>query len=163
MRNDESRPAARPIVLTGPSGSGRGAVAGLIRARSSLVRVPALVTTRVPRPGERPGVDREFVTSAHFQALLAAGELLAPATVGPDRYALTRTSGRDPRAPVLIPIDLAGARQLRRALPASRLVLLLPAAAAEPSPAGLDPDVVLVCESVEHVCGKLLGLLGSSF
>ena len=163
MRNDESRPAARPIVLTGPSGSGRGAVAGLIRARSSLVRVPPLVTTRAPQPGERPGAEREFVTAAHFDALLAAGELLAPATIGPDRYALSRAPVRDTTAPVLIPIDPAGARQLRHALPRSSLVLLLPRTVGEDPLAGLNPDVVLVCESVERACAELLGLLGSSF
>ncbi|MFX0594908.1 guanylate kinase [Melissospora conviva] len=164
MRNDESRPAARPIVLTGPSGSGRGAVAGLIRARSSSVRVPVAVTTRAPRPGERPGAEREFVTAARFDALLAAGELLAPATIGPDRYAISRAALRRAGGhPQLIPLDPAGARQVRHELPRSVLVLLVPRAGDEMALTGLNPDVVMVCESVERVAAELLGLLGSSF
>jgi guanylate kinase len=120
------------LVLAAPSGAGKSSV-----ARALLQQEPGLVlsvsaTTRPPRPGERDGVDYQFLTQAAFGQLVAVGGLLEWA----------RVLGRDdcygtPRAPVeaalqagqdvLFDIDWQGHRSLRAALPCQVVgVFLLP-------------------------------------
>jgi guanylate kinase len=88
------------------------------------------VTTRSPRPGEKHGVNYWFVSDAEFDALVAADDLLEWALVhGVHRYGT-------PRQPVLaalaegraclLELDLAGARRVRRKMPAARTVFLMP-------------------------------------
>ncbi|GAB7189757.1 guanylate kinase [Kineococcus sp. NUM-3379] len=87
-------------------------------------------TTRTRRPGEVDGVHYHFVDDAEFDRLVASGELLEWAQVhGRHRYGTPRgpveqvlASGR----PALLEIDLAGARQVRRAMPEAGFVFLAP-------------------------------------
>ncbi|SCG73954.1 nucleoside/nucleotide kinase family protein [Micromonospora coxensis] len=163
--DDETRPAARLTVLTGPSGAGRDGVVELVRARSPSVWVPVPVTTRPCRPGEADGVDRLFVTPAEFDRMVAAGELLEWFRLGPHLRGTPREPLRARLAqgwPVLLPLDLPGALAVREALPDVRLVLL--------TPPGRGPDPALaaavghtvVHDRTERAVGELVGLLGSS-
>ncbi|BBY31950.1 hypothetical protein MMIN_00110 [Mycolicibacter minnesotensis] len=95
-------------------------------------RVPDLyfsvsATTRAPRPGEVDGVDYRFVTPAEFDRLVAENALLEWADIhgGLQRsgtpaapVAEATHAGR----PVLIEVDLAGARAIKKALPEALLV-----------------------------------------
>lgn len=94
------------------------------------VWISVSVTTRECRPGEVDGEHYYFISDAEFDRMIEAGELLEWAVVhGAARYGT-------PRAPVetalaegrlaLLEIDLQGARQVRKALPKSRLVFLAP-------------------------------------
>jgi guanylate kinase len=120
----------RLLVLAGPTAVGKGTVAAHIRENNPEVRLSVSATTRPPRPGETEGVSYYFVDDARFDEMVAQDELLEWATVhNAYRYGT-------PRAPidaavaagenVLLEIDLQGARQVRRAMPAARLVFLLP-------------------------------------
>ena len=88
------------------------------------------VTTRRPRPDEVDGVDYVFVDDAEFDRLIADGDLLEWAEVhGAARYGTRRsaveehlTSGH----PVLLEIDVQGARQVRERMPEALLVFLAP-------------------------------------
>jgi guanylate kinase len=87
------------------------------------------VTTRAPRPGERDGVEYTFVSSAVFDALVEAGDLLEHdahmgASYGTPRRPVEEQLGRG--VPVLLEIDLQGARQVRAQMPAAQLVFLAP-------------------------------------
>jgi guanylate kinase len=167
------RPRRRLTVLSGPSGAGKAAVVAEIRRTHSQVWLSVSVTTRAARPGEALGVAYDFVDDAEFDRLVAAGELLEWAEVAGNRYGTPRRPVADRLAagvPVLVEIDLRGARQLRTALPDALLVFLAPPSwggptewvdSAEPldAVAEKDFDVVLVNTSVQDVCRELLTLM----
>ncbi|TDB76484.1 guanylate kinase [Micromonospora sp. KC723] len=164
--DDETRPAARLTVLTGPSGAGRDGVVERVRARFPSVWVPVPVTTRPRRPGESDGVDRHFVAPAEFDRLVAAGELLEWFRMGPHLRGTPREPLRTRLSqgrPVLLPLDLPGALAVRAALPAVRLVLLAPPGwRATPAVAEAVGHTV-VHGRTEQVVDELVGLLGSSY
>jgi len=118
------------VILAGPTAVGKGTVVADVRRRYPQVWVSVSVTTRPPRPGERHGVDYLFVDDAGFDRLVADGDLLEWAVVHGDRRYGT------PRGPVaqvladggraLLEIDLQGARQVRRSMPAACFVFLAP-------------------------------------
>ena len=87
-------------------------------------------TTRPPRPGEVDGVHYRFVDDAGFDAMVARGELLEWAVVhGRHRYGTPRAPVVERLAagvPVLLEIDLQGARQVRESMPGARFVFLAP-------------------------------------
>lgn len=118
------------MVLAGPTAVGKGTVASRVRADYPDVWISVSVTTRAPRPGEIDGVDYAFVDDAEFDRLIEAGELLEWAEVhGAARYGTRRTDVEEHLAagrPVLLEIDVQGARQVRDAMPEALLVFLAP-------------------------------------
>lgn len=126
-------PSPRPVpvtVLAGPTAVGKGTVSAAIRRRYPQIHLSVSATTRAPRPGEVDGVHYHFVTDEEFTRLVETGQMLEWAVVhGRNRYGTPRAaveaavaSGR----PVLLEIDLAGARQVRRSMPEARFVFLAP-------------------------------------
>jgi guanylate kinase len=99
-------------------------------------RVPDLyfsvsATTRAPRPGEVDGVDYAFISSERFQQLIDDGALLEWAEIhgGLHRSGTPAQPIRDATSagrPVLIEVDLAGARAVKKAMPEALLVFLAP-------------------------------------
>lgn len=122
--------ASRLTVLAGPTAVGKGTVSADVRARYPTVWLSVSATTRAPRPGEVDGVHYQFVDDATFDRMIAGGEFLEWAVVhGRHRYGTPRAAvlarlaeGR----PALLEIDLAGARQVREAMPEARFVFLAP-------------------------------------
>jgi guanylate kinase len=118
------------VVLAGPTAVGKGTVAARVRTDHPEVWVSVSVTTRKPRPGELDGVHYNFVDDAEFDRLIADGELLEWAEVhGAARYGTRRSDVEEQLAtgrPVLLEIDLQGARQVRAQMPEAILVFLAP-------------------------------------
>ncbi len=121
--------------MSAPSGGGKTTVvARLLRRMPTLVRSVS-VTTRPPRPGERPGKDYRFISPAAYQRLRRAGDLLEYAKVHGASYGTPKRpveralrQGRD----VILSIDVQGARKIRRALGRQAvLVFLLPPSMAQ--------------------------------
>ncbi|MDG4788236.1 guanylate kinase [Micromonospora sp. WMMD1102] len=163
--HDDVRPAARLTVLAGPSGAGKDSVTQLVRARLPRLWLSVPVTTRPARRHEIDGVHYHFVDRAEFGRLLDGGELLEWSDIGVHRYGtpagpvrLRLSTGR----PVLLPIDLRGARQVRTALPSARLVYLAPTRA-DADAAGREFDATVVNDVVGRAADELVSLLGSSF
>ena len=121
---------SRLTVLAGPTAVGKGTVSADVRARYPQVWLSVSATTRPPRPGEVDGVHYYFVDGATFGARAAGGELLEWAVVhGRNRYGTPRGPVMERLAagvPALLEIDLAGARQVRAAMPDARFVFLAP-------------------------------------
>lgn len=130
LRREGPPPTARLTVLAGPTAVGKGTVAAYVREHFPGVALAVSVTTRAPRPGEEEGVHYHFVDDPEFDRLIADDELLEYATVHNSyRYGTPRTSVRralDRGRPVLLEIDLQGARQVRDRMPEARLVFLAP-------------------------------------
>jgi len=122
--------APRLTVLAGPTAVGKGTVSADVRARYPEVWLSVSATTRAPRPGEVDGVHYHFVDGPTFDRMAADGELLEWAVVhGRNRYGTPRQPVLDALAagvPALLEIDLAGARQVRQAMPDARFVFLAP-------------------------------------
>ena len=121
---------ARLTVLAGPTAVGKGTVSADIRRRYPEVWLSVSATTRPPRPGEIDGTHYHFIGSDRFDELVEAGELLEWAWVhGRNRYGTLRAPVLERLAtgrPALLEIDLAGARQVRQAMPEARFVFLAP-------------------------------------
>ena len=128
------------FVITGPSGVGKGTL-----IRGLLERVPGLelsvsATTRSPRPGERDGVDYHFLTAEEFDRHVAAGDFVEHAMYSGNRYGTLRSElERQLKrgVPVVLEIELQGARQVRRAMPDAVAVFIAP-----PSPEALRARLV---------------------
>ncbi len=126
----------RLIVLAGPSGVGKSSVVSALRAKLPELLFSVSATTRDPRPGEVDGVHYKFVGPAGFDDLIERGELLEWAEIhgGLQRSGTPRvpvelalTHGR----PVLVEVDLQGARAIKAALPEAVTVFLEPPSFAE--------------------------------
>lgn len=124
------RGAPRLTVLAGPTAVGKGTVAGWVREHHPDVWMSVSATTRQPRPGEVDGVHYFFVSDARFDEMIANGELLEWATVHQlARYGTPRAPVEAALAagrPVLLEIDLQGARQVRESMPDALFVFLAP-------------------------------------
>ncbi|PEG57069.1 guanylate kinase [Mycolicibacterium boenickei] len=119
------------VVLAGPSAVGKSTVVRCLRERLPDLYFSVSVTTRAPRPGEVDGVDYKFVSAERFQQLIDDGELLEWAEIhgGLHRSGTPAQPVRDAtRAgrPVLIEVDLAGARAVKQAMPEVTTVFLAP-------------------------------------
>lgn len=116
-------------MIAGPSGVGKGTVVRRVLELVPDVYLSLSVTTRRPRPSERPDVDYVFVGDPEFDRMIEAGELLEWAEVFGSRYGTPAepiervlAAGRN----ALLEIDVQGARQVREAMPEAVLILLAP-------------------------------------
>ncbi|QVL52182.1 MAG: guanylate kinase [Cyanobium sp. M30B3] len=120
---------ARLSVITGPSGVGKGTLVGRLLARHPRIWLSVSATTRAPRPGEVEGESYFFLSREHFERQVAAGGFLEWAEFAGNLYGTPRepverqlAAGR----PVLLEIELEGARQVRRSFPAGFQVMIQP-------------------------------------
>jgi len=117
------------FVITGPSGVGKGTLIRGLRERLPQLELSVSATTRAPRPGERDGVDYHFLSGERFDELLAKGEFVEHADYAGRRYGTLR-SELDSRiargVPVVLEIEVQGARQVRSAMPEAVQVFIAP-------------------------------------
>ncbi|HEY2969240.1 MAG TPA: guanylate kinase [Casimicrobiaceae bacterium] len=122
-------PTGNLFVVAAPSGGGKTSLTRALLEREPGIRLSVSYTTRPPRAGELEGIDYHFVTADRFAALKSAGEFLEHARVHGNWYATSATwlkaqvdSGRD----VLLEIDWQGALQVRKLVPESVHIFILP-------------------------------------
>ena len=178
---------SRLTVLSGPSGVGKSTVVAELNRTCPGIWISVSVTTRRPRPGEVDGREYHFVDDGEFDRLVADGALLEWAQFAGHRYGTPReplNAKLEAGIACLLEIDLAGARQVKRAVPDSRLVFLAPpswdelvrrltgrgtesaevmerrlTAAREELAAAGEFEVTLVNTSVQDVCRQLVALM----
>lgn len=181
---------SRLTVLSGPAGVGKSSVVSYLREHEPRIWHSVSVTTRPKRPGETDGVSYHFATVEEFQDLVARGELLEQAQYAGNFYGTPRQPVEERLAagvPVLLEIEIQGARQVRQMDPDALLVFLAPPSREElerrlrgrgTEPADViarrlaqaqieiaaEPefDEVIVSTSVEQAATELVALMGRS-
>jgi guanylate kinase len=116
-------------VLSGPAGVGKSTVVDYLREHHAQIWHSVSVTTRPQRPGEVDGRDRHFLDSETFARMVRDGELLEHAHYAGTWYGTPREPVEERLAagvPVLLEIEVQGARQVRRMMPDALLVFLKP-------------------------------------
>ncbi len=117
------------FVITGPSGVGKGTLIRGLRERLPELELSVSATTRAPRPGEVDGIDYVFLDQAEFERRVQAGEFVEHARYSGNRYGTLRSELERRMAagrPVVLEIEVQGARQVRAALPEAVQVFIAP-------------------------------------
>ncbi|MGB5134670.1 MAG: guanylate kinase [Prochlorococcaceae cyanobacterium] len=120
---------ARLIVITGPSGVGKGTLVRQLLERHPRIWLSVSATTRAPRPGEVDGESYFFLGREDFERRVHGGGFLEWAEFAGNLYGTPREAVEDHLAqgrPVLLEIELEGARQVRRSFPAGFQLLIKP-------------------------------------
>ncbi|WP_438433537.1 guanylate kinase [Gorillibacterium sp. sgz500922] len=117
------------IVLSGPSGVGKGTVCTALRGRASDLIYSVSATTRKPREGEREGVNYFYRTKEEFLSMIEKGELLEWAEYVGNYYGTpkdfvekTIEEGKD----IILEIDVQGALKVKEKFPEGVFLFLLP-------------------------------------
>lgn len=105
------------IVISGPSGSGKGTVVKELRAICPTMQVSVSATTRQPRAGETDGVEYYFKTREEFEELIRRGEVLEYTQYSGNYYGTLKSEaeriiaeGHD----VILEIEVDGGGQIKR-------------------------------------------------
>jgi len=123
------------FVITGPSGVGKGTVIRALRDLVPELELSTSATTREPRAGEEDGTDYHFLDPAEFERRVGAGDFIEHATYSGNRYGTLRSEVEERNrrgAPVVLEIELQGARQVRATMPEAIQIFIAP-----PDPADL--------------------------
>ncbi|HWR41298.1 MAG TPA: guanylate kinase [Patescibacteria group bacterium] len=117
------------IVLSGPSGTGKGTICQSLLQNNPQLQYSISATTRAPRPGEQEGINYWFKSPDEFQQMLIKNQLLEWAEVYGNYYGTPRPyvmetleAGKD----VVLEIDTQGALKVKDQFPAGIFIFILP-------------------------------------
>ena len=117
------------FIVCAPSGTGKTSLVGQLMKADREIRLSVSYTTRPPRPGEADGREYHFVPERQFEEMLEQGGFLESARVHGNYYGTSqrwinerRAAGND----ILLEIDWQGAAQVRRLMPDSIGIFILP-------------------------------------
>jgi guanylate kinase len=114
------------LVITGPSGVGKGTLIRLLLDRFPRMALSISATTRAPRPGERHGIDYWFLSPEEFQRRIDSDEFLEWAEYAGHRYGTLRSELERDVDVLVLEIEVQGARQVRERLPEAVSVFIAP-------------------------------------
>jgi guanylate kinase len=114
------------LVITGPSGVGKGTLIRRLLAEVPGSELSVSATTRAPRDGEVNGRDYHFLGEEEFLSRVHAGEFVEHAEYAGNHYGTLRSELQRPASLVVLEIDVQGARQIRRTMPEAEQVFIAP-------------------------------------
>lgn len=117
------------IVLSGPSGVGKGTVCSVLRQKMPELVYSVSATTRLPRQGEMDGINYFFKSREQFQDMIARDALLEYAEYVGNYYGTPRDfvqstidSGKD----IILEIEVQGALKVKEKFPEGVFIFLMP-------------------------------------
>ena len=118
------------IVISGPSGCGKGTICRALREKHPELKVSVSVTTREMRKNETEGKDYFFTSREEFERMISEGELLEHARIygghyygTPKKYVKqTLLAGDD----LILDIDIQGALQVKERFEEGIFIFLVP-------------------------------------
>ncbi len=122
-------PSGKLIVITGPSGVGKGTIVKSLTREYPQLYLSVSATNRKPRPGEIDGRDYFFLSREEFESAIAEGEFLEWAEYAGNYYGTPKTKVQeliDSGKWVLLEIELVGARIVSQIFPDAVRIFLLP-------------------------------------
>jgi guanylate kinase len=120
---------AKVFVITGPSGVGKGTLIRALFDRIPTLELSVSATTRAPRPGEEDGAAYHFLTREQFQRRVSEDDFVEHAEYSGNRYGTLRSELESRLAagvPVVLEIEVQGARQVREKMPEAVQVFIAP-------------------------------------
>ncbi|CCU78325.1 putative guanylate kinase [Blumeria hordei DH14] len=120
----------RPVIISGPSGVGKGTLYHLLLSRHpSTFATTVSHTTRAPRSGEREGIDYYYISRPEFEDLITRKTFVEHAEYGGNRYGTSKATIQDVinshRVPVL-DIEMEGVKQIKDSEIDARYVFISP-------------------------------------
>jgi guanylate kinase len=126
--------SARLVVVSGPSGVGKGTLIERVRKLLPEVVLATSATTRAPRSGEVGGRSYHFLSEPEFERLAGAGAFLEHVSYAGNRYGTLRseverrlTAGES----VMLELEVVGAQEIKRQMPDAVLVFVAPPTVAD--------------------------------
>lgn len=117
------------IVISGPSGSGKGTVVKALKEMIPDLGVSVSATTRAPRAGEEHGREYFFIPRESFEEMIENGDILEHTTYCDNLYGTPRkeaervlSEGRD----LILEIEVDGAGQIKKKFPEAIMIMLIP-------------------------------------
>lgn len=127
-------PKGELLIISGPSGAGKGTLVDHLIARVPGLWVSVSATTRAPRPGEVEGEDYFFISADEFDRRIEEGDFLEWAEVHGNRYGTLRSAvdaRLDGGFDVILEIDPQGALQVDELMPEAVLIFIIAPSMAE--------------------------------
>jgi guanylate kinase len=117
------------IVLSGPSGVGKGTVCGALRQHDTDIKYSVSATTRSPREGEQDGINYFFKSKEEFEKMIEEGDMLEYARYVDNYYGTPRayvTEMIEKGYDVILEIEVQGALQVKESFPEGVFIFLMP-------------------------------------
>ena len=122
------------IIITGPSGVGKGTVVKELLDRNKDIWLSISATTRNPRVGEKDGLNYYFISEERFKDMIGKKEFLEWAQFAGNYYGTPLSTVNEKIEKgfiVLLEIEVEGAKQIKEKFPESLSIFLLPPSKAE--------------------------------
>ncbi|KAI0024554.1 guanylate kinase [Xylariomycetidae sp. FL0641] len=120
----------RPVVISGPSGVGKGTLfKALFDRHPGVFTLSVSHTSRKPRPGEQHGVDYHYVTKEQFRELIAQDGFIESAQFGDNLYGTSKMGIKEEVAKgkiVVLDIEMEGVKQVKNSDIRARYVFIAP-------------------------------------
>ena len=133
-KTSDRQNSGRLIVITGPSGVGKGTLLQALLQRHPELKLSISATTRSPRTGEVDGVNYYFISRQQFDLMVSEDEFIEWAEFASNCYGTPKRSVQQQLVSgewVILEIELEGARQVRQSFPEAYRIFILPPSIAE--------------------------------